>query len=124
MVRQQALRETVRLLYQYQEIDQKTWLAFEVAATEIALDQELPGLRPVVEEWFSPSQIARQAGVSIQAVGRVITALGVRGVPEFSRSVMTRVPNQDRIVASWVYTKVAVTRILKALAGTEPPKAA
>jgi prophage antirepressor-like protein len=122
--RNQALRETVRLLHQHGELDQKTWLAWEVAATEIALGKELPGLRPQVDVWFSPTQIAGMARVSAQAVGRAITDLGLRGHPGLSRAVRTMLPDANRIVHSWVYTQAAVAQILDVLAGTEPPKAA
>lgn len=108
----ETLRGTVSALAAMQQIDPTTRAAYEVAAAEIALGQELPELRPVAfERWYSPTQIAKMAGVTPQAVGLAITRLGLRGVEGMSRSVVTTAKHADKLVYSWVYADDAVRRI-------------
>lgn len=120
-----TLQGTVRSLAAMQQIDPTTRAAYEVAAAEIALGQELPELRPVAfERWYSPTQIAKMAGVTSHAVGLAITRLELRGVAGMSRSVVAKALHvPDKLVYSWVYTDVAVRRILAELRGAPSPSA-
>lgn len=119
------LRETVRLMHAAGRIDDDTRLAYEVAACEIALGEELPELRPVVNErWYSPRQMAELAGVSLSTVGLAISRLGIRGAAGLARQVMAKANGSDRLVHAWVYNDAAFGRILSTLAGEQPPKAA
>lgn len=117
----QTLRETARTMRGAAQIDESTHLAFEVAATEIALGEELPELRPVVRErWYTPTQMAKMARVTVQAVGLAITGLGLRGAPGLSRQVLTKAKGQDRMVTTWVYNDVALARVLRVFSGDQP----
>ncbi len=114
-----ALRQTVRALAEAEQIDAVTRLAYEVVAAEIALGRELPELRPVVSErWQSPTQIAQAAGVSVQAVGRVISRLGLRGAEGLSRQVINKAKGSERTVFTYVYNDRAVAQIRAALDGS------
>lgn len=111
-----VLLQTVRALAEAEQIDPVTRLAYEVVAAEIALGRELPELRPVVQErWQSPTQIAQAAGVSVQAVGRVISRLELRGVEGLSRQVINKAKGSDRTVFTYVYNDRAVAQIRAAL---------
>ena len=111
-----VLRQTVRSLHEAEQIDQVTRLAYEVVAAEIALGRELPELRPVVHEnWQSPTQIAQTAGVSVQAIGRLISKLGLRGAEGLSRKVINKAKGSDRTVFTYVYNDRAVEQILTAV---------
>lgn len=121
----ESLRETVRVLHHLDHIDETTRAAYEVAAAEIALGHELPDLRPVVaERWHTPTQIAKLAGTSVQAVGLAISRLGLRGADGLSRQVMTRASHVEKMVFSWVYSDEAVGRIVAELRRDEQPRSA
>jgi prophage antirepressor-like protein len=120
-----SLRETVRVLHDLEQIDQTTRVAYEVAATEIALGRELPELRPVVpERWYSPTQIAARVGATPHAVGLALTRLGLRGAAGLSRQVMTKARGHDKTVFAWVYNDEALSRILAFFEDDEHPKGA
>jgi prophage antirepressor-like protein len=111
-----VLRQTVRALHEAEQIDQVTRLAYEVVAAEIALGRELPELRPVVQDkWQSPTQIAQAAGVSVQAVGRLISKLELRGAEGLSRQVINKARGSDRTVFTYVYNDRAAAQIQAAL---------
>ena len=95
----------------------------EVTAAEIALDADLSALKPEIGRWVSPSEIAFRQGVSAQRVGRVITMLGLRGNPAFSKRVMNKARGHDRMVFTWVYNAAGEALIDEALAALGfPPK--
>jgi prophage antirepressor-like protein len=105
-----ALRQTVRALAEAEQIDPVTRLAYEVVAAE------MPELRPVLHErWQSPTQIAQAAGVSVQAVGRLISRLALRGAEGLSRQVINKARGSDRTVFTYVYNDRAVAQIRAAL---------
>ena len=109
-----TLQTVVRTLAAMKQIDPTTRAAYEVAAAEIALGQELPELRPeALERWYTPTQIAEMAGVTPQAVGQAITRLGLRGVEGMSRSVVAKAKSSDNLVYSWVCSDVALRAILR-----------
>ena len=123
--RSNALRETVRVLHALEQVDDTVRAAYEVRATEIALGEELPDLRPVsAERWYTASDIARATGMTPAVVGRVITALGIRGAPGLSREVVTTTPDDDKTVFSYVYNERARALILGACGGSTPPSRA
>lgn len=119
------LRDTARLLHASGRIDDDTRLAYEVAACEIALDEPLPELRPVVNQrWYLASQMAALAGVSLARVGELIDALGLCGAPGLSQESLGTSRGSKRVARMWLYNDAAFGRILSALAGEQPPKAA
>jgi hypothetical protein len=99
-------------------ISETTRLAYEVAATEIALGQELPDLRPAVHErWYTTSQIAALAGATVPAVNAALRVLGLRQAPGLSRQVLGKVAGRDGTTPSWVYSDVALGRVLRVFDG-------
>lgn len=120
--RSNTLRETVRVLHALEQVDDTVRAAYEVRATEIALGEELPDLRPVAgERWYTAGDIARATGMTPSVVGRVISALGIRGAPGLSREVITTTPDDDKTVFSYVYNERARDLILGACGGSTPP---
>jgi hypothetical protein len=123
--RSNALRETVRVLHALDEIDDTVRAVYEVRATEIALGEDLPDLRPSPpERWYTVTDIARATGMTPEVIGRVITLMGLRGQPGLSRQVVTTAPSDDKIVHSYVYSERARTLILEACGGRPPGRAA
>lgn len=117
-----TLRDTVRVLHALNKVDDTVRAAYEVTAAEIAVGRELPELRPVVEDtWYTPTQLARLAGVTPHAVGLAITRLGIRGAPGLSRQVMTKARGSDKLVLSYIYNEDAARLILGVFRGATPP---
>ncbi len=117
-VRSEILRETSRTMRESGLISETTRLAYEVAATEIALGQELPDLRPAVHErWYTTSQIAALAGATVPAVNAALRVLGLRQAPGLSRQVLGKVAGRDGTTPSWVYSDVALGRVLRVFDG-------
>jgi hypothetical protein len=67
------------------------------------------------ERWQSPTQIAQAAGVCVQAVGRLISRLALRGAEGLSRQVINKARGSDRTVFTYVYNDRAVAQIRAAL---------
>lgn len=118
----EALERTLLVLGD--RVDDDTRAAFQVAAAEIATGEDLSALKPEVGSWRSPSTIAAALGVSVQRLGRIITRLGLRGDPRFSRRVLNKARSSDRVVVTFVYNADAETRIGRVLRGDEGPTAA
>ncbi|MDP2309920.1 MAG: hypothetical protein Q8P18_28135 [Pseudomonadota bacterium] len=123
--RSSFLRDTIRVLHALGMTDDTARAAYEVRAAEIALDEELPDLRPVANErWFTANSIARETGMSPAVVSRVISALGIRGAPGLSREVVTVTSDDEKTVRSFVYNARARDLILAACGATPPERAA
>lgn len=91
--------------------------ALEVTAAEIALGADLAAIKPETERWVSPTQIAKRWGVSVQKVGRVISAVGIRGDERYSKRVVNKARGHDRVVFTFVYNDAGEALIDDALAG-------
>lgn len=100
--------------------------ALEVTAAEIALGADLTAIKPQTERWVSPTQIAKRWGVSVQKVGRIISAVGIRGDERFSKRVVNKARGHDRVVFTFVYNDDGEALIDQALAdeGRSPLDAA
>lgn len=121
----QDLRQLARTLHQAGRIDQTMWLAYEVAATEVAIGRSLPDLRPVVDErWYTREQMAELAGVRLRTMRVAIDGLGLRGAPGVSRKVLSKAQGADRMIHTWVYNDVAFGRVLALFEGVIPAKGA
>ena len=84
----------------------------QVKAAEIAMGQKLDRYLPqVMEDWFSPTQLADDAKVSVQAIGRIISQLDLRG-GEHSKKVVNKAKGHDRAVESYLYDAYAKRLIL------------
>jgi len=107
-----TLHRTVDALAADGLVDREVAASLEGTAAEIALDRDLSAFKPaVVESWSSPSQLAARWGVSSQRVGRVITALGIRGDARFSKQVINKARGHDRTVFSFVYNAAGTALI-------------
>ncbi len=107
-------------------IDGDTRAALEVSAAEIATGRDLGHLRPEVDpDWRSPTAIARELGVTVQKLGRLITRLGLRQEdPGLARPILNKAQRVDRVVVTWLYSPAAIERIAEALrAGAPTPDA-
>lgn len=120
--RSTSLRETVRVLHALEQVDDVVRAVYEVRAAEIALGEELPDLRPEPHDrWYTVSDIARATGMTPAVIGRVISAMGIRGAPGLSRQVVTTTPDDDKTVFAYVYNERARALILAACGGGTPP---
>lgn len=123
--RSRALRETVRVLHAMDQVDDTVRAVYEVRAAEIALGEELPDLRPEpADRWYTVTDIARATGMTPAVIGRVISAMGIRGAPGLSRQVVTTTPDDDKTVFAYVYNERARGLILAACGGNPPGEAA
>lgn len=61
-------------------------------------------------QWHRPTEIAEMLGVTANAVGRAISALGLRG-SEHSRAVMDKKANANGQVVAYTYDETALERI-------------
>ncbi len=97
-------------------------LTLELAAAEIATGRNLSALKPETERWVSPTEIAQKWGVSVQKVGRVISALNVREDDRYSKRILNKAKTHDRTVISYLYNTVGEALIEDALrrAGLSP----
>jgi prophage antirepressor-like protein len=114
-----SLRRTVGTLHALGYVDDEVFASYEVAASEIALEQDLSVLKPgAPDDWLSPTRIGKQFGVSAQKVGRVISRLGLRGNrPGLARAVVNKARGHDRTVITYLYSPAAVSQIEAALQG-------
>lgn len=71
----------------------------------------------VLTPWETPTAIAARLGVSVQRVGRVITALGLRGADGLSRPIGNKAAHSARRVTGYLYSPEAVERIRLAIQG-------
>lgn len=122
----QTLHRTIDRLEGARLLSPEEVASLQVTAAEIALDADLTVLRPERERWVSPGQIARRWGVSKDKVGRIVTLLGLRGHPAFSKRVVRRYgtteTGEPRRVFSWAYNGAAealIEEVLDAM-GCEP----
>jgi hypothetical protein len=84
----------------------------EIKIAEIATGERFDHLLPpMAETWQSPTQIGEVLGISAHAVGLVITKLGVRGDPQFSRKVANKSPYSNKEIESYLYNAEAIRRI-------------
>lgn len=113
-----ALRSLVGTLRPRGRIREDILESLEVTAAEIESGRSLPALKPPADEslsWESPTAIAKRYGVSAQRIGRMITALELRGVEGLSRAIVNKAANSDRTVTSYLYSPEAVQRLERAL---------
>lgn len=92
-----------------------------VAAAEEASGRSLAGFLPPADasfHWESPTEIGKRLGLSSNAVGKAITALGLRGVEGMSREIVNKAQHSNRTVTSWLYSPEAVARIEAHLRGS------
>lgn len=96
---------------------QRAMLAVKAAeeASGRDLTLMLPPPAPESLSWESPTQIGKRLGVSANAVGKAITALGLRGAEGLSREIVNKAQHSDRTVVSYLYSPEAVERIAEHL---------
>ncbi len=113
----ETLRGVLGELRSMNLVASEVYAAHMAVAAEIATGTSLNLLKPPTEDtWRSPTQIARQLGVSAQRVGLAISALGIRGnIEGVARAIINKSPHSNRTVTSYLYSPAAVQRIEVAL---------
>jgi|GEM_PF-2255309 len=89
--------------------------ALQVAAAEIVTGADLSRYKPEVGRWSSPTELALRWGITVQRLGRVITTVGLRGDPRFSKQVVSKARTSDRVVITFLYNSDAEATIEAAL---------
>lgn len=90
--------------------------AYQLLVTQLALNTNLAPLMPVVEDvWLSPTEIAERFSITPQRLGRLITALGIRGKEGFSRKIINKAKGHARSVESYLYCPRAVELLRQSL---------
>lgn len=86
---------------------------------EVSTGEPMPMLLPANREpdWVAPAQIAERTGRSLNAVGRVISELGLRGKDGMSKAITNVAKGTHRPVPGYLYSPEAVALIVEALAG-------
>jgi prophage antirepressor-like protein len=111
------LKELVKNLRAIGKYSEDLLVTYDVAATETATGKDLAELKPATEHWSSPSEIARQLGVTAHRVGLTITKLGLRGnIEGLARAIVNKAAGHQRTVTSYVYSPKAVQQIADQLA--------
>ena len=111
--RASSLRKTIGALRELGLIEAPLVATYEVAASEIALQQNLSVLKPPTEDdWASPTAIGQRLGVSAQKVGLAITRLGLRGNHAgLAKAIVNKARGHQRTVVSYLYSPAAVKQI-------------
>lgn len=89
-------------------------LAFDVKAAEVLLGESLNHALPPAQhhDWKSPSDMAKQFGVTPNRIGLIITALGIRGDnPGIARPIINKSNTSSREVTTYLYSPKAVEMI-------------
>lgn len=89
-------------------------LAFDVKAAEVLLGESLNHALPPAQhhDWKSPSDMAKQFGVTPNRIGLIITALGIRGDnPGIARPIVNKSNTSSREVTTYLYSPKAVEMI-------------
>jgi prophage antirepressor-like protein len=93
-------------------VDQIARQALEVSAAELATGKNLKMLAPVLDEpWEMPEEIGKRYGMAANAVGRVITELGIRGDKRYSKEYVSKSKTSDRNVFPYIYNREGVALI-------------
>ncbi|MEM9488101.1 MAG: BRO family protein [Myxococcota bacterium] len=84
-----------------------------ICALERATGEDYPQLKPADEhaDWLTPTQIGQMLGMTPNAVGRVISQLGIRGNPDYSRAILNKAKDHNRTVTSYQYSPEAVAMV-------------
>lgn len=115
-----TLEKTLKRLHG--KVSEEALTSLEVSVAEIALERELPWLKPAVAlaDWQSPKQIADRLGTTKMDVGRAISHLGLRGdIDGISKSIINKAEHCDRNVVSYLYSPDAIRQIEDYLADKE-----
>ncbi len=109
-----TLHRTISSLNTTGHLSQPAAASLEVSASEIALQERLDHIKPVLDhgDWVSPSAMAKLWGVSAQRVGRTISRLDLRREqPGLALSILNVAPGSGRQVVTWIYSPAAVAAI-------------
>lgn len=93
-----------------------------VTAAELGADKLLPYARPEWGDWETPTEIAdRHEGITPHRVGKMITALGLRGKEGYSKSIRnSKKHSNGEEVKSYIYNRAAVDLIEAAIVEWRP----
>lgn len=116
-VQAERLDRLVEELRESGEVDPQVVLTYQVAAAEVALGTKLHDIKPRLGHgWMAPAEIAeRYLGLTLQALGKVITGLGLRSNAALSKAVLNKARGHDKTVVSYIYSPQAIVEIDQAL---------
>ncbi len=88
-----AIQEMIDTLRGMGRISDELYALYSVVAAEMLTEGSYATLKPVTEDnWLSPTEIGEQVGVTPQKVGRIVTALGIRGnIEGLSKAIVNKV---------------------------------
>lgn len=89
-------------------------VAWSLTVAEMGTGRSLIDLRPPAKTvaWVTPTEIANRVGLSAQAIGKIIAAIGVReSMPGEWESYTTVAPGESRVVHCYRYTPKAAAVI-------------
>jgi prophage antirepressor-like protein len=103
----------------------ETVSAAKASITETTFGKALPALKPPTSvEWYTPTQIAEQLGVTSNRVGLIVSELGIRGnLDGVARAVLSKAAHSDKTVTTYQYSPRAVQLIAAKLPATVPEEA-
>lgn len=111
------LIKTLRTINKIRPLHPDAFAATAAAAIETVAGKEMPSLKPpTAEQWFTPTQIAEQLGVTPNRIGRAITELGMRGnIEGVARAVLNKAAHSDKTITTYQYSAKAVEAIARAV---------
>jgi hypothetical protein len=87
-------------------------ITMEIKIAETLTGESYPHLLPTItEDWKSPTQIAALFGKTSNAIGRMISTLGIRGNREYSKKICNKATSSNREVESFMYNARALEMI-------------
>lgn len=107
----------MRTINKVRPLHPDAFAATAAAAIETVAGKEMPSLKPpTAEQWFTPTQIAEQLGVTPNRIGRAITELGFRGnIDGIARAVLNKASHSDKTITTYQYSAKAIEAIARAV---------
>ncbi len=108
-----AIREMIGTLKDMGRISEDLYASYSVSATEILTGENYSLLKPPTEDnWLSPTELGKRYGVTPQRIGRIVTALGLRGnINGISRAIVNKARNHNKTVVTYLYSPKAAEMI-------------
>jgi prophage antirepressor-like protein len=109
----EGLKRLIGIMNKYpKHFAEESIITFEVKTAEVLTGESYPQLLPeITDEWKSPSQIGELFMRSANAIGRIISTLGIRGNPEYSKKICNKSTSSNREVESYMYNAKALIMI-------------
>lgn len=110
----ELLGSTLGRLRDLKMLSAENEVAWSLTVAEMGTGRSLIDLRPPAKTvaWVTPTEIANRVGLSAQAIGKIIAAIGVReSMPGEWESYTTVAPGESRVVHCFRYTPKAAAVI-------------